>query len=171
MRIVENTAPLLSGTRSMQLSKAPILSFMPDGRPDYDFGGVASVLRLKDGRIIVAAKQAPEFRLFDARKTPACARRERDPHAVGGDDHGLALLSGDTIAVRHFDYTGRIAITGDSLRQLATHRQQRDRVASTSARSAMAAVHSSCCQGRSLTRPERSSLTPPPSCWWTAMVP
>ncbi len=120
VRILENTAPLLSGARAVQLSKAPILSFVPDGRPDYDFGGVASVLRLKDGRIIVAAQRAPQFRLFDARGRLLHALVESGtPHAVGGNDHGLALLSGDTIAVRHFGYTGRIAITGDSLRQLA----------------------------------------------------
>lgn len=120
VRIVENTAPLLSGAGSMQLSKAPILSFMPDGRPDYDFGGVASVLRLRDGRIVVAAQQAPQFRLFDARGRLLHALVESGtPHAVGGNDHELALLSGDTIAVRHFGYTGLIAVTGDSLRQLA----------------------------------------------------
>ncbi len=119
VRIVENTAPLLSGTRSMQLSKAPILSFMPDGRPDYDFGGVASVLRLKDGRIIVAAKQAPEFRLFDARGRLLHALAESGtPHTVRDRDHALAMLDGDTIAIGHFGYTILLAVTGDSLRQL-----------------------------------------------------
>ncbi|MBP9105157.1 MAG: hypothetical protein KBF56_00190 [Gemmatimonadaceae bacterium] len=119
VRILENTVPLLSGTRSMQLSKAPILSFMPDGRPDYDFGGVASVLRLKDGRIIVAAMQAPEFRLFDARGRLLHALAESGPpHTVGGRDHALAMLSGDTIAVRHFGSTILLTLTGDSLRQV-----------------------------------------------------
>lgn len=119
VRIVENRAPLLSGARAMQLSSAPILSLNPNDRPDYDFGGVASVLRLKDGRILVAARTAPQFRLFSAQgKLLYTLTESGAPHSLIGGVHTLVLLNGDTIGVSHPASRMLIALKGDSLRQV-----------------------------------------------------
>lgn len=66
VRIVESTAPAWEDGEGWRIPADPTLNIgMAEGAPAYMFGQVADAIRLSDGRIVVADRQANELRFFD----------------------------------------------------------------------------------------------------------
>ncbi len=67
VRIVENSAPAWSEGSGWRLSAEPTLEIgMLDGPPEYQFGTISGVTRLRDGTVVVAERLAGHLRFFDA---------------------------------------------------------------------------------------------------------
>ncbi|HEX2188703.1 MAG TPA: hypothetical protein VHG51_07370 [Longimicrobiaceae bacterium] len=67
VRIVESAAPAWREGEGWTVSAEPLVDVgVADGDPAYQFGDVASAVRLSDGRIVVADRQASHLRWFDA---------------------------------------------------------------------------------------------------------
>jgi hypothetical protein len=122
-RIVENAQPLLNGARAPRLASAPLLELDPTKGADYTFGGVIGALRLADGRVFVAARTAPQFRLFDRNGRLLHGIDERTADRSSDVGHSLAKLRGDTIAILYSREATRLVVVGDSLRQISTPRE------------------------------------------------
>ncbi len=66
VRIVENTRPAWAEGEGWRVAAEPLVDIGgADEEPAYQFGWVAGVLGLPDGRIVVADAQANELRFFD----------------------------------------------------------------------------------------------------------
>jgi len=66
VRIVENSVPAWSEGTGWRLSAEPTLEIgMLDGPPEYQFGAISGVTRLRDGTVVVADRQANHLRFFD----------------------------------------------------------------------------------------------------------
>lgn len=98
--IVESAAPAWREGEAWRVSAEPVLDVgVADGDPAYQFGGVAGAVRLGDGRIVVADRQAGQLRWFDA-----AGRHLRTAGGSGGGPgefatlHAVVRLPGDSVA-------------------------------------------------------------------------
>jgi hypothetical protein len=121
---VENAQPLLSAARAPRLASAPLLELDPTKGAEYTFGRVIGALRLADGRIFVAARTAPHFRLFDRNGRFLHAIDERTADSSTDLGHSVAKLRGDTIAILYRVAATRLVVAGDSLRQISAPRER-----------------------------------------------
>ncbi len=117
IQATEQTAPAWGATPQWSVADAPTLDL---GEPDQTFAGVAPVLRLNDGRIVVADGSQQTIRYFDASGkllTTIGGRGGEDGqfHALGwiGRGTGDTLVTYDFIARRLglFDGKGKFVRT------------------------------------------------------------
>jgi len=103
VRVVEDTAPAWGGTSQWTVGETPTLDLDDPATP---FTGLAPVLRLSDGRIVVADGSQQNIRYFD--RSGALLRTVGGRNADEGEFHGLGWIGrarGDTVVA--YDFVAR----------------------------------------------------------------
>ncbi|MES2524560.1 MAG: hypothetical protein V4617_17810 [Gemmatimonadota bacterium] len=100
VRIVENARPLSTASDPLHLSPAPLLVLGRQEGPEYKFSRIRGVMRLADGRIMVADGGSLQLRFYDAngKFVKATAGKGTTPGLLSGMNF-VRRLRGDTIAV------------------------------------------------------------------------
>ncbi|MBE0594204.1 MAG: hypothetical protein IH616_17575, partial [Gemmatimonadales bacterium] len=117
VRIVENpdVEPSSGGGVAWALAEVPVLNIGAlDAAPEYQFHQVRGVVRLSDGRIVVADAGSSQLRWYDSGGVHvATAGREGDGPGEFGSLAGVAVLPGDSI-VTFDDRQRRLSVFDDS---------------------------------------------------------
>jgi hypothetical protein len=106
VRIIDQQAPLAPDSTSWTVDSVPIASIgVESGPAPHQFGRIAGVARLSDGRVVVADAQAHEIRFFDAlgKHLHSVGREGGGPGEFMNFSH-LMLTGVDSILV--LDYEG-----------------------------------------------------------------
>ena len=101
IRVVESRYPAWGDSSHWRISEKPSLEIgRESGDVNYEFAGIAGVVRFSDGSIVAADRGSRELRFFDS--TGKFLRRAGKPGTGPGEFQqifGLYRVSGDTIAV------------------------------------------------------------------------
>lgn len=119
IRIIRSTRPLWTATSGWSLSTKPVLSFSDSADGTNKLNRIAGVLRLSDGRVVVAESRDAQLRVYDAHGTFTQSIGKRGSRAGEFTDIiNMTRLAGDTIAVESAEYTSIFAPNGGFVRRV-----------------------------------------------------
>ena len=100
IHIIDNARPVWSAGQEWRVSPEPVVDIDGSGGPEYEFGRVAGVVRLTDGRIVAADQQALQLRFYDStgHHLKSVGRKGQGPGEFT-DLSTVSRLPGDTLAV------------------------------------------------------------------------
>lgn len=119
VRIVRSTRPAWTATTGWSLSAKPALLFADSADGANKLNRIAGVIRLSDGRVVVAESRDMQLRVYDARGTFVQTIGRRGSRAGEFTDIvNMTRMAGDTLAVESAEYTSFFAPDGRFVRRV-----------------------------------------------------